>query len=165
MRREHQSRTRPQPLKYHEDHRTIDGLTRFFSLTQVYGPPRSHQRRGWASCCIIRERQGYDGRPVMGRQGTPKISATMYQRDGTWDGPSNPIPNGGIAWRYRANQSAPRLSPQTSHGDRVLEQGCQGAPALTCPICLGLKDRIGPAASSFPAQRDGGGHESFRLVD
>ena len=32
-----------------------------------------------------------------GRQGSPKISAMMYQRGGTWDGPSNPIPNVGNA--------------------------------------------------------------------
>ena len=32
-----------------------------------------------------------------GRQGRPKISAMMYQRGGTWDGPSNPIPNVGNA--------------------------------------------------------------------
>lgn len=32
-----------------------------------------------------------------GRQGSPKISAMMYQRDGTWDEPDNPIPNVGNA--------------------------------------------------------------------
>ena len=35
--------------------------------------------------------------PSWAVQGSPKISAMMYQRDGTWDGPSNPIPNVGNA--------------------------------------------------------------------
>jgi hypothetical protein len=87
-----------------------------------------------------------------GRQGSPKISAMMYQRGGTWDGPSNPIPNVGNACAILANQSALWPSPQTS-------QGRPGAPALTSPICPWYQGSHRGAL--FPARCDGdGGHES-----
>jgi hypothetical protein len=127
------------------------------SFAQDCKPPRSHLRSAWASHCIVRERRDIEAGPPWADQGSPKISAPMYQPDGSWDGPSNPIPNVGSArgcWRITV-QRACRLRHH-----RVT--GCWGRGAKSAssnmsnlPWSQGsLPDPIEPAVCAGSARCD-----------
>lgn len=65
-----------------------------FASVRVQTPTISSKK--WVDI-MVSDRDIEAGPWWAGRQGKPKISAMMYQRGGTWDGPSNPIPNVGNA--------------------------------------------------------------------
>lgn len=65
-----------------------------FASTKVQTPTISSKK--WVDI-MVSDKDIEAGPSWAGRQGKPKISAMMYQRGGTWDGPSNPIPNVGNA--------------------------------------------------------------------
>jgi hypothetical protein len=82
-------------LNYHENRSMHVGLPGArFASARVQTSTISSKK--WVDI-MVSDRDIQAGPSWAGRQGKPKISAMIYQRGGTWDGPSNPIPNVGNA--------------------------------------------------------------------